>query len=662
MSQLTVDPDTLLAKNFTIAELKQRLTSLHVTLPSTDQNKDFYFQLYKQTLKEKQQQDQTPPPSSLNNSNKKRPREMTPTSLPFNDEEETSSSSAAAAAVSRPSKKTKQTVDINAPSQEGEDDDDEVMTNVQPINRHSIAVDVSNQPLLTTVGSGASGERDDTSVRRTTVADVPQSTTAATTTSEMRRRPVNAVKPVGVISASLQSKLSQPAPVVIDGESPLKSTSSATANAAKSPSMMVSPSTVAASPISRGDLSPDQQVISPGLSTPRHILSSGRKSSGNLSTISGGGSRQQARLSLLPGNVSRISIGGNGLTNIDVSQFVEEVDDSFSFRKCFVGSLVGLMWIILIIASYLVIFGSVYDPSVPRGPPYCDTEVDGTLLKTNSSSSTVTTQGLLGFTRTTDCQPCPTHGYCAQGRLLKCEDPFVIKNAICVKNEKVVNAAMKMISFMQQELSDLAGKKECGQLVNDRLNNTDLHAMLNIKMYSEEDTQEVLDQALFDAAFKEAYQLMKESSQNLQLQVEGNEQEFVAFSTNPNMNIVCRVRKTAATYQYHITALFVVIAGLIFANIVAQRKREYAKNLNYTVNAVFKALQTKKSLLAVHLRDNLRQNLVERFDLTDQMWDEVRTILLGDSRIIESSDKRGIVWSFDSDADISFNMSTVQAQ
>ena len=427
---------------------------------------------------------------------------MTPTSLPFNDEETSS------AAVSRPSKKTKQTVDINAPSQEGEDDDDEVMmtTNVQPINRHSIAVDVSNQPLLTTVGSGASGERDDTSVRRTTVADVPQSTTAATTsaaaTSEMRRRPVNAVKPVGVISASLQSKLSQPAPVVIDGESPLKSTS---ANAAKSPSMMVSPSTVAASPISRGDLSPDQQVISPGLSTPRHILSSGRKSSGNLSTISGGGSRQQARLSLLPGNVSRISIGGNGLTNIDVSQFVEEVDDSFSFRKCFVGSLVGLMWIILIIASYLVIFGSVYDPSVPRGPPYCDTEVDGTLLKTNSSSSTVTTQGLLGFTRTTDCQPCPTHGYCAQGRLLKCEDPFIIKNAICVKNEKVVNAAMKMISFMQQELSDLAGKKECGQLVNDRLNNTDLHAMLNIKMYSEEDTQEVLDQALFDAAFKEAY-------------------------------------------------------------------------------------------------------------------------------------------------------------
>jgi hypothetical protein len=582
MSEYNVDISKLRKEDFTVEELKQRLTRLSVDLPADKRSKQFYFDLYVDKLRELQTE-ATPEPKQT-------------------------------ATVSRSTAKKRKRKGIADEEEENNGKESTSMT-----DEDNVASEVPVQ------------QEGNTKKKQRSIPSVFEDEETAAERKESQPPVLQPSKllPAPTISAS------DATPIALDaGIRNRKSYLNPNLQ-----QRLFRPS--ATQPAAVYSASPIPDISSPSNFSPGLNLT-------NLSDV------KQGRLSIVPPSPSNESV----ISNVDISQLVTGADESFNLRKCFVGTLVVLMWTVLIVASYLVIFGGYNNASLPHGLPYCDSELPGSIIQFKHIDPK-------------NCQECPKMGYCAEGRLIKCREGYIAENAICVEDQTIAKNAMNMVHIMQQELSDLAGKFECGYSTKKWMTEQQVRQMLREKLSTPRsgDTNTATDP--FELSFEKAQHMINSSTENLQLVIKmenvtnllknGNttssvketKLEKVFYSTHPNLNLGCRVKKTMQQYKLHLAVMLMFTLLFLISNIFVQRKVKYARDLDAVVKVVIAALMKHKTIVAVHLRDELKQKAENSgIEITNQLWDDVRTIILKDSRFTESQDDpRAVTWNFMGDGE-----------
>jgi hypothetical protein len=599
MSEYTVNVNTLQLSGFSVQDLKDRLNNLGVEYPEEKQPKQFYFDLYKETLTKLQRQDNTPPPTtkqvSRSSTNKRRrSKKHLSTSTTQDDDEEQSQSS--------------QNNDIMI--DEGEELPQEEEDQDEPPKKKTKVTSQQQQGISTPVKTTPPQKSPVVELRTPAVSPIVEQPI-----SQVTRKPTDYLPPVDQTQVNSNGGIRQRKSV--------------------------------------GILDPSlRQKIETGYSTPTVNHSYDEINSIPASTPSST-IRQVTTPSSLKrdGRLSLISTrtGYSGIA--DISVMTNDVEESFGERKCITGTIVAVFWLILVAVVYLFIVGGYNPPSnsVPHGRPYCDSELDGVntvgnefLVISNSAQDEIV--------KTTDCQSCPKFGYCAQGRLIDCQKPHIIRNAICVESEEVTEEAMKMVTYIQKTLSEQAGSFECGQCQTRYKSRTDLRQDLATIFASR-------DEDFFERAYTKMEEVIKESSQNLELKEEvitidqtdadGNAQKVqldVISSTSPALNVVCRVKKLVQENLIVLGAVVVLLIVALIGNVVRRRNEEYERKVRDVTGSVISALKQHKAFLIPNLRDELRDAYAPRFDLTDSLWDDVTGRIRSDSRIEESNEDRGLQW------------------
>lgn len=341
-------------------------------------------------------------------------------------------------------------------------------------------------------------------------------------------------------------------------------------------------------------------------------------------------------------------------------------------KSFFLNLITAVVWGLLFVCLFLAISKRGIDPSMPHGLPYCDTEAGGLMLKLDQPQD--------------NCQPCPRFGYCARGRLEECEKLFVIKNAICVEDERITESAMSMIDILQKDLSIQAGEYECnpGAYELKGLLLEDAYTMLEKKKLHPEDE--------FDVCFKKVMSLIDENGQNLELAVVDVELEIeqpapasleeetaedqlpelqeeqdteeeqknaepvktvkvekkrMIYSTYPQIPIMCRVtRKIQENITYiggGIVFLLIIFLGNVWKNRIERAKREKED----LVSMVLTYLKENESYTIVHLRDEIKEQFNDVMDVMKH-WPDVEEEVRNDGRVNEvlgEHDARVWVWA-----------------
>ena len=64
------------------------------------------------------------------------------------------------------------------------------------------------------------------------------------------------------------------------------------------------------------------------------------------------------------------------------------------------------------------------------------------------------------YQQTTTCIDCPMYGYCSGGRLLLCEEPYILEGGTCIKNDPNIKMSVKIADFISYQLASKAGMIE----------------------------------------------------------------------------------------------------------------------------------------------------------------------------------------------------------
>jgi len=315
----------------------------------------------------------------------------------------------------------------------------------------------------------------------------------------------------------------------------------------------------------------------------------------------------------------------------------------------------GLFWLILIGLAYTMLFRG-NDHSRPHGLPYCSSEFGDSIIPNLKNNVIVPNPSEDSIKRDPNCQPCPERGYCSQGKLIECEPPFKIRSAICIEPQEISNHAMEMIYYLQRTLADKAGRCECGVIAE---NYTLIHDL-------RKDLQEIFafkDEELFNNSFEKMKQLVRESSQNFELEIvtvtRVNSEdgtvvtEEAMASTVANLGVVCRTKKLLRENWMGITVILVLAVVAIVGSIIRSQRELYERNMRDVIQTAMNVLRSGKPVLIVHLRDELRNAFESRFEITDALWADVCERMRSDSRIEESDTHKGVQWTWASNVEVS---------
>jgi hypothetical protein len=64
------------------------------------------------------------------------------------------------------------------------------------------------------------------------------------------------------------------------------------------------------------------------------------------------------------------------------------------------------------------------------------------------------------YEQPTNCIRCPNFGYCAEGKLLICQEPYILEGGICIKNNPSVKLNEKIANYISYKLMIRAGEKK----------------------------------------------------------------------------------------------------------------------------------------------------------------------------------------------------------
>ncbi|KAG2388302.1 hypothetical protein C9374_000466 [Naegleria lovaniensis] len=302
-----------------------------------------------------------------------------------------------------------------------------------------------------------------------------------------------------------------------------------------------------------------------------------------------------------------------------------EVESSSSVRQVLLSTFMLLVWSVLFFCIYLFFFGQ-RDPHLPYGGVYCNSE-----------------DGLLRLKPEEGCLPCPDYGYCIGGRLLKCDDGYIMKNAVCVKDERIPLASIQLINDLQAELSSLAGKYECGEAKQKTKRLEDVKKSLATKPYAVGlDENLVMDQVA---------QLIKSSPENFQLVISeeiidnSDGKVSVIYSTNPSLPFQCRVSKTVTENKGVIGTILILAIFVVIGNVIKKRVDKERVDFEDLVRIALTRIKERSEIIVEHLRDELKEDYGDQINV-DKLWPKVEDFLSQDTRIREAPAQQGRAYAW----------------
>ncbi|KAF0976927.1 hypothetical protein FDP41_004222 [Naegleria fowleri] len=302
-----------------------------------------------------------------------------------------------------------------------------------------------------------------------------------------------------------------------------------------------------------------------------------------------------------------------------------EVESSSSGRQILLSTFMLLVWAVLFFCVYLFFFGQ-RDPHLPYGGVYCNSE-----------------DGLLRLKPEEGCLPCPDFGYCLGGRLIKCDEGYIMKNAVCVKDERIPLASIQFINDLQAELSSLAGKYECGEAKQKTKLLDDVKKSLATKPYAVG-----LDENLVMA---QVAQLIKSSPENFQLVISEepvdntDEKASIIFSTNSSLPFQCRVTKTVLENKGVIGTIVILAIFVIIGNVIKKRIDKERVDFEDLVRIALTRIKERSEIVVEHLRDELKEDYGDQINV-DKLWPKVEDFLSQDTRIRETPVQQGRAYSW----------------
>ncbi|KAL9650939.1 hypothetical protein ABK040_015042 [Willaertia magna] len=318
-----------------------------------------------------------------------------------------------------------------------------------------------------------------------------------------------------------------------------------------------------------------------------------------------------------------------------------------SFSSFMMSIILFIVWTVVFFTIYLYFFKG-RDPSVPRGTPYCNSEHG--LLMTNKPQ--------------VGCLRCPENGYCIGGRLVQCNSGYTIKEAVCVKDERISNTALNYIHLVQNDLSSLLGRQFCGESVQSTRPLASIKDELRTKFMRDEeivftDIQKDLPEekkqlehvkrkvAMFDKIFDQFTHLIETSSENFELEIIKKDGIDVVKSTNPSLPPLCRIRVRAVEYKGVVATILILLVFIIIGNVIKRSNDKAKRDFEDLVRVVLTKLKNKRTEMIIeHVRDEVKEEYSDRINV-DKLWDKVVNQIAEDARISEVpyQNQRAWIWA-----------------
>lgn len=322
-------------------------------------------------------------------------------------------------------------------------------------------------------------------------------------------------------------------------------------------------------------------------------------------------------------------------------------------------------WILILVVVWLAVKLPFLTPTPIR---YCDTDGVDFLINVDKEHY---------------CEPCPNHGYCADGKLLECSEHFILKNNICIEDEEVSKAASSAVEVLQHHLSRKAGRYLCGEDAHLGETLFDVQALLNrspvAKLVPENKFQACIDRTLamihesphFNITTVEVNvaQLSPPNGENVSLaqwppavssdpelqgvfaaQIHAASNVIVLYSRDPVLPLACRFKNKVLENMLYIYAcgamLVIILAANVWKNRVQTRNRQVAQLVKEVSNRLKRCVPSSSTI--VHLRDELRETHENIRDIDVlKLWPLVEERIRQDTRISEAiGDSNESVWQW----------------
>mmetsp|Transcript_9762 Transcript_9762/g.36377 ORF Transcript_9762/g.36377 Transcript_9762/m.36377 type:complete len:654 (+) Transcript_9762:378-2339(+) len=272
------------------------------------------------------------------------------------------------------------------------------------------------------------------------------------------------------------------------------------------------------------------------------------------------------------------------------------------------------------------------DQALPfYGPSYCDSE------------KFCGTEAIPNFVAER-CQPCPLHGYCCNGKLETCEEPYVRHRAQCVDPSETPSPALHLASFLQEILSNHAGLFECKEKTSRGLSTSHARQLLLKEFlhgYSISPEISPSDETLkqFELTYSKLLKLIEDPVNGISIV---NDQMESNVAVKP---LQCVVSEAAQKYRVVICGIAFLL--LLFASVqLAYKKLQERKYL----------LEDKIILTLTRLRDvarctvqELKDELVEDYGEKQigEDWESINKFIEADPRVQSMEDDDGrLLWEW----------------
>ncbi|EFC47001.1 hypothetical protein NAEGRDRAFT_57439 [Naegleria gruberi] len=299
-----------------------------------------------------------------------------------------------------------------------------------------------------------------------------------------------------------------------------------------------------------------------------------------------------------------------------------EIDqEQNTLGKVLTSILMASIWALFFFCVYLFLFGQ-RDPHLPYGGRYCQSE-----------------DGLLQLKPRDNCLPCPENGYCSDGRLVLCQKPYVIKNAVCVEDSRITLNALEFITELQNELSSKSGKFICGRAESNSTSLEDIKAKLTVKLAgSGVAVEDVLEQVT---------KLVKSSPQNFQMNiapVEGSDKEMI-FSLNPTLPFDCRIQKATQENKGVIITILTLAVAILIANFYKNKVEREQNDVEDLFRISITRIREEEEIIVEQLRDELKEKYGHEIDV-EKYWSRVEDLLASDSRLSQIPSNSGTAYQW----------------
>lgn len=307
-------------------------------------------------------------------------------------------------------------------------------------------------------------------------------------------------------------------------------------------------------------------------------------------------------------------------------------------RRASYWSTLQSLWMGL--AIVLVVGGYFWVGEIQRNAPYCDSDSPA------------------GASNSFGCSPCPTHGTCLEGELMRCQKPYVLFAGQCAESDKLQRDGQLMFEELRMQIARLAETRFCTLETFEEPTTITSGPSTSVSMLALK--QQLLQQNavwrssprdLFEATFEKATKLLKQQGSGVEVVVASAATTSDGTATGEvhltlqSAPVWCQGAHLAYRYKHHLTTLLLLLLGswmLQSRRVRKSKEQQVCRDLlSHAQDALIDVSQHSASEFRGYALDHLRDHVLdwleytgdERIWVQQRIWPQVIESMSRDSRV-----------------------------